>query len=30
VYAFDPRNGNTGVDRTTIVVTVAASGADED
>ena len=30
VYAFDPRNGNTGVDRTTIVVTVAAAGADED
>jgi hypothetical protein len=25
VYAFDPRNGNTGVDRTTIVVAAAAA-----
>jgi hypothetical protein len=31
VYAFDPRNGNTGVDRTTIVVAEAAAAkTDED
>ena len=30
VYAFDSRNGNTGIDRTTIVVAEAAAEADED
>ena len=30
VYAFDPGNGNTGVDRATIVVAEAAADADED
>lgn len=30
VYAFDPRNGNTGVDRATIVVAEAAATSDED
>ena len=30
VYAFDPRNGNTGVDRTTIVVAVPDATADDD
>jgi len=29
-YAFDPRNGNTGVDRATIVVAEAAADTDED
>jgi len=30
VYAFDPRNGNTGLDRATIVVAEAAAATDED
>ena len=30
VYAFDPGNGNTGLDRATIVVAEAAAAADED
>jgi hypothetical protein len=30
VYAFDPGNGNTGIDRATIVVAEAAAAADED
>jgi hypothetical protein len=30
VYAFDPRNGNTGLDRATIVVAEAAAAVDED
>lgn len=30
VYAFDPRNGNTGLDRATIVVAEAAAASDED
>jgi len=30
VYAFDPRNGNTGLDRATIVVAEPAAAADED
>ena len=30
VYAFDPRNGNTGVDRTTIVVAAGATQTEED
>jgi hypothetical protein len=30
VYAFDPRNGNTGIDRTTIVVAEAAGQTEED
>jgi hypothetical protein len=30
VYAFDQRNGNTGLDRTTVVVAAAAATADEE
>ncbi|MCU0540241.1 MAG: hypothetical protein MUD16_18990, partial [Desulfobacterales bacterium] len=30
VYAFDPRNGNTGLDRATIVAAEPAAAADED